>query len=138
LVIKEIDHDLPEEIKKAIAQNHDLQKRLPQIALVYHIWKEHPNFTGFRDKLESCISYSHQKPAFGAYLHKALLNEGNKKPPTQLSKKSPPINFVPHDIPEWVKNQNERYSQPNQPQNTELTPEQKAELDRLLKALGEV
>jgi hypothetical protein len=131
-------HGLPEEIRTALTQNKDLQVRLPHIVSVYHAWKEHPCFTpaAFREKLEYCIRYSHQKAAFGAYLHKALLNEWNKKPRTRTSEK--PAKSVPTDLPEWVATQNDRYSQSTKPQNNELTPDQKAELNRLLKALEEV
>jgi hypothetical protein len=125
---KEMDQDLPEEIHSALLQNKDLQERLPQIMKVYHALKDHPRYTpaSFRDKLESCIRYSHQKPAFGAYLHKSLLNEWNKKQPKST------------DLPEWVITQTERYDPSNHSQNNQLTPEQQAEINRLLKALEEV
>lgn len=138
---KEIDPQLPEEIRESIARNKDLQERLPHIVSVYHTWKEHPHFTpaGFLKKLESCIRYPHQRAAFGAYLHKALLNEWTNKPRTpEKSQLAKPIPNVPNDVPEWVRTQAERYSHPNQPQNNALAPEQQAEIDRLLKALEEV
>lgn len=134
---KEIDLDLPQEIQTLLNRNKSLQERWPQILSVYHKCKEHPHFTpaAFCDKLEYCMRYPHNKAFFRAYLHKALLNEW--KNPLQPKKKQP-AKPKQSDVPVWITQQDERYPQRKNERNNGLTPEQQAEIDRLLKALMEV
>jgi len=126
---------LPLEIQHTIQYEPLLQERLGGIIQAYQASSVHPSFDifHFKKKMLSCMNYPHDKKRFGSYLLKALQNDWNKQgyyPPS-----SPP-RTRPRDVPEWVWRQQEHPSQPSD--EDEITPEQKAEIDRLLRLLGEI
>ena len=105
---------------------------------IYHRCKKHPRFTeeGFLQKVHTCLRYAHDPNKFSAYLYKALMNEWNSPFPKQspTSSRKPPLKERPRDVPEWVWRQ--QYGPVEEP--GEITAEQKAIIDDLLRQLGEI
>lgn len=132
---------LPNELQQTIMEDPRLVERMNGIIQTYHECREHPSFidSDFQQKMLSCITYPHDPHRFGAYLRKALLNEWNK-PSSRPAKKSSPPSPLPcsKDVPEWVFQQQERQRMNLPHRNEGLNPDQQAEANRLLKALGEI
>lgn len=130
---------LPDDLQELIQQDPRLHERKDGIIQTYHQCREHPQFhkQDFKQKLQTCITYPHQKHRFGAYLRKALHNEWNKPSPL---KKSPPIPQQPRpsDVPPWVLQQQEQEKSQIPPPKESLTADQQAILDGLLRDLGEM
>lgn len=118
-----------------------LVERRDGIIQTYHKCREHPSFHDavFLEKMQSCITYPHDKHRFGAYLRKALFNEWNKSSSPSAKKSSPSSqrNCL-KDVSEWVFQQQERERMNVPLQKEGLNPDQQAEINRLLKELGEI
>jgi hypothetical protein len=126
---------LPSKIQAAIHSVQKLQLRAAGILQVYLGFKEDPRFSNefFLHKIQTCVRYSHDPRRFAAYLSKAIRNEWAKK-----DQPKPLCPSRPHDIPEWIWKQQEREKQATSEKPDELLPEQKAELERLMRQLEEI
>lgn len=134
-------HSLPTELQQVIMRDPRLIERKDDIIQAYHECREHPSFNDadFQQKMQSCIAYPHDKLRFGTYLRKALLNEWHKSSSPSVKKSSPTSQRpCPKDVPEWVFQQQERERMNVPHQSEELNPDQQAEINRLLKELGEI
>ena len=130
---------IPPEIQQTIEEDSRLLERASGIIQTYHSLNKHPafNMKDFKQKVLICLDYCHDKQRFGAYLYKSLLNEWKKtvSPPNSLPK---PPRTRPHDVPEWVWRQQESPPESNSADEDEIDPELKAEIEDLLRQLGEI
>ncbi|MBP1934833.1 hypothetical protein [Ammoniphilus resinae] len=134
---QEAASSLPLPLQEAIEKDPELQKRAQDIKQVYHQCKYHSQYNHklFLQKARTCLRYAHDPRRFAAYLHKSLRNEWNRSTPYPTpSTPKPSGKERPHDVPEWV------WKQQYEPQEEqeEITPEQKAIIDDLLRQLGEI
>lgn len=83
--------------------------------------------------MKTSIAFIKNKAAFAAYFQKTLANTWSKPMPPSC----PTPYEKPNDVPEWVWRQRELYPSHAPSRPSELTPEQKAEAQRLLELLGE-
>jgi hypothetical protein len=134
------DLPIPEELTATLYQNPLFYERSEQILKVYHLCKSHPSYTldSFLVKLNHCIYYPHDPRYFAPYLHKSLLNEWEKNPPTR--KMSPTVQMPPrlNDVPEWILRQAESAKLKVKEEVDESPPELMAEINQLLRDLGEI
>ena len=132
-------NSLPTEIQQTIQGDQRLQERMTGIIQAYENCCTHPSFSisDFKQKMLICLNYCQDKQRFGPYLYKALLNEWKKpaSPPNSLPK---PPRTRPHDVPEWVWRQQESPPKSNPTDEDEIDPELKAEIEDLLRQLGEI
>ena len=128
---------LPQPLQEAIKREPELQKRAQDIEQVYHQCK-HPRYHHdlFLQKAQTCLRYAHDARRFAAYLHKSLMNEWNQFTTSSPlpSRPKPPVKERPHDVPEWVWRQ--QYGPQEEPE--EISPEDKAVIEDLLRRLGEI
>jgi len=124
-------------LQEAIERDPELQRRAQDIEQVYHQCKNHPRYDHglFLQKVQTCLRYAHDPRRFASYLHKSLRNEWTKPTPSPTPPKpTPRVKERPHDVPEWVWRQ--QYGPQEEP--VEISPEQKAEIEDLLRQLGEI
>lgn len=130
---------LPVELQLPIQSDPQLLERLASIVEAHQKCCTHPQYThqAFLEKLTTCVKYPHDKRHFAAYLLKAILNEWNKpKRPAPPSVK--PSKPCPNDVPVWIWEQQERQKLGIAKESIPLQPDQQAEINRLLKELGEI
>jgi len=128
---------LPQSIQDAIDHDPLLQEQANGIVQIYHRCKKHPRFTeeGFLQKVHTCLRYAPDPNRFSGYLYKALMNEWNRPSPKQCPiNQEHPQKERPRDVPEWVWRQ--QYGPVEEPE--EISEEQKAIIDDLLRQLGEI
>lgn len=131
-------HSLPSVIQQAIQSDSPLLEREQSLIEVYEKCKNDSRYTDefFLQKARTCVCYPHDPKKFAAYLYKSILNEWNRSP-VKVGKRHPVVKAIsaqrPPDVPIWVWRQQQAHSQ----QKNELTPEQKAKSEHLLRLLGE-